>query len=64
MKINFEYETEYGKFEDALWFSPSEPPPSPEEIEAMKLERLNSWLAIVIPPPEPEPEPEPLSPQE
>jgi len=68
MKIDFEYETEYGKFEDALWLPSDEPTPSPEEIEAMKLERLNSWLEIVMNPPESElehlPEPEPLYPQE
>jgi hypothetical protein len=56
MKIDFEYETKYGKFEDALWFPPGEPLPPPEEIETMKLERLNSWLAFITSPPEPEPE--------
>ena len=59
MKIDFEYETEYGLFSDALWFPDGEPLPPPEEIEAMKLERLNNWLAIVTPQPEPEPEPGP-----
>ena len=53
MKIDFEYETQYGKFGDALYFSDSEPMPSDEEIEVMKLERLNNWLAIVMPQPEP-----------
>jgi hypothetical protein len=53
MKIDFEYETQYGKFGDALYFSDAEPLPSDEEIEAMKLERLNNWLAIVTPQPEP-----------
>lgn len=54
MKINFEYETEYGLFSDALWFPPDEPLPSPEEIEVMKLQRLNDWLALVTPQPGPE----------
>jgi hypothetical protein len=53
MKINFEYETEYGLFSDALWFPDDEPLPPPEEIKAMELERLNNWLAIVTPQPEP-----------
>jgi len=50
-KINFQYETIYGKFEDALWFSDIDPMPLPQEIEAMKLQRLNNWLEIVTPKP-------------
>lgn len=53
MHINFQYETQYGLFSDALWFPDGEPLPSPEEIKAMELERLNNWLAIVTPQPEP-----------
>jgi hypothetical protein len=49
MEIVFEFDTEYGKFEDALWFPDDEPLPPPEEIEAMKLERLNNWLELVAP---------------
>lgn len=52
MKIDFEYETQYGKFADALWFPDAEPLPSEAEIEAMKLERLNNWLALVTPQPD------------
>ena len=55
MKINFEYETEYGLFSDALWFPYDEPLPPDSEIEAMKLQRLNNWLAVVTPQPEPVP---------
>ena len=51
MKIDFEFETPYGKFADALWF-PDGVAPSDEEVEAMKQERLNNWLAIVNPPSE------------
>lgn len=47
MKIDFEFQTEYGKFADALHFSDDEPLPSEEEIEAMKQQRLNSWIAAV-----------------
>lgn len=52
MKIDFEFETPYGKFADALWFPDGQPIPSDEEIEAMKQERLNNWLALVSPPAE------------
>lgn len=56
MKIDFEYETQYGKFADALWFPDGEPLPSEAEIEVMKLERLNNWIALVTPQPDPEPD--------
>jgi hypothetical protein len=51
MKINFEYETQYGKFGDALWFPDDQPLPSEADIEAMKLERLNNWIAVITAPP-------------
>lgn len=46
MKIDFEFETPYGKFADALWFSDEELTPSDTEIEILKQQRLNKWLAI------------------
>jgi len=49
MKIDFEFETPFGKFADALWFHDEQSVPSDEEIEAMKQERLNNWLALVNP---------------
>jgi hypothetical protein len=55
MKINFEYETQYGKFGDALWFPDDQPLPSEAEIEAMKQQRLDNWLAILSAPPQTEP---------
>ena len=51
MKIDFEFETQYGKFADALWFPDDQPAPSDEEIEAMKQQRQNNWLAAVTPQP-------------
>ena len=51
MLIPFEYNTEYGLFSDSLWFPDGEPLPSPEEINAMEIERLNNWLAVVTPTP-------------
>lgn len=53
MKIDFGYDTEYGRFEDALWFPDDEPLPSPEEIKAMELERLNHWLEVFTTQPSP-----------
>jgi hypothetical protein len=49
MKIDFEFETAYGKFSDALWFFDDQPIPSDAEIEAMKQQRLDNWLALVTP---------------
>jgi hypothetical protein len=46
MKIDFEFETPYGKFSDALWFDDGQPTPSDIEIEVLKQQRLNDWLAI------------------
>ena len=47
MKIDFEFETAYGKFADALWFSDDEPLPSDTEITALKHQRLGSWIAAI-----------------
>jgi hypothetical protein len=49
MKIDFEFETPYGKFADALWF-PDDQVPSDAEIEAMKQQRLDNWLALITAP--------------
>ena len=56
MRIDFEYETAYGKFADAIWF-PDDEPMTPAEIEAEKQRRLANWLAVVEPPPPPPPPP-------
>ena len=55
MRINFEYETAYGKFADAIWF-PDDEPMTPAEIESEKQRRLANWLAVVEAPPLPPPE--------
>jgi hypothetical protein len=47
MKIDFEYETQYGKYGDALFFPDDQPMPSDDEIEALKQQRLNNWLALL-----------------
>ena len=50
MKIDFEFETQYGKFADALWFPDEQPIPSDAEIEAMKKQRLDNWIAAITAP--------------
>lgn len=55
LKVDFEFETKYGKFADAIWY-PEDAPMSEEEIEAEKQRRLANWIAIVENPPAPEPE--------
>jgi hypothetical protein len=51
MKIDFEFETPYGKFADALWFPDDQPIPSDAEIEVMKQQRLDNWIALITAPP-------------
>ena len=50
MQIVFEFETQYGKFCDALYFE-DDAIPSDVEIEAMKQQRLDNWIAVVTAPP-------------
>ena len=62
LKVDFEFETKYGKFADAIWY-PEDAPMSEEELEAEKQRRLTNWLAIIENPPvlnpeAPAPEPE------
>lgn len=59
IKIDFQFETKFGKFSDALYL-PDDHAFTDAEIDAMKQERLDNWLAIVdAPPVDPEPEPAP-----
>lgn len=46
IKVDFEFETKYGKFADAIWY-PEDAPMSEEELEAEKQRRLINWLAII-----------------
>jgi hypothetical protein len=55
IKIDFEFQTKYGKFRDALHL-PDNHGFSDEQIAAMQQERLDNWLLAVENPPEPEPE--------
>lgn len=56
MKIDFQFDTPHGKFADALHL-PDDHTFTDEEIEAMKVQRRDNWIAVVTAPPvEPEPE--------
>lgn len=50
MKIDFSFDTQYGKFCDALHL-PDDHTFSESEIEAMKQQRLDNWIAVVTAPP-------------
>lgn len=46
--INFSFETQFGKFADALVFQEGEfEKYTPEQITEMQQQRLNNWLAFI-----------------
>ena len=49
VSIEFEFNTPYGAFRDALVL-PDDHGLSDAELDAMKQQRLDNWLAVVIPP--------------
>lgn len=49
MKIDFEFQTAYGKFADALYLA-DDHTYSEAEIEAMKQQRLDNWIAFITAP--------------
>lgn len=49
IKIDFEIETEHGTFRDALHL-PEDHSFIDAEIEAMKQERVNNWIAFITAP--------------
>jgi hypothetical protein len=55
IKIDFEFETKYGKFRDALHLA-EDHGLTDDQIVDMKQERLDNWLLAVENPPAPEPE--------
>ena len=57
MKIDFEFDTAHGKFRDALHL-PDNHGLNDAEIEAMKVQRRDNWIAVVTAPSVEEPEPE------
>lgn len=46
MKIDFSFETQYGNFSDAIHL-PDDHTLTDAEIETMKQQRLDNWIAIV-----------------
>ena len=50
MKIDFEFQTQYGVFRDALHL-PDDHAFTDDEIQAMKQQRLDNWVALVSTPP-------------
>lgn len=57
IKIDFEFDTQYGVFRDALYLA-NDHSFSDSQIEVMKQERLTNWLSIVTSPPVEEASPE------
>lgn len=55
MKIDFEFQTEHGLFRDALHL-PEDHNLSEEQLQAMKEQRRDAWIAVVSAPPVEEPE--------
>jgi len=49
MKIDFSFDTQYGKFADALVL-PDDHTLTDAEIEAMKQQRLDNWIAVLTTP--------------
>lgn len=54
MKIDFEFDTPHGVFRDALHL-PDDHTFTEAEIQAMKEQRRDNWIAVVTAPPAPEP---------
>lgn len=50
MKIDFEFDTPHGLFRDALHL-PDDHTFTDDEIQAMKQQRVDNWIAVVTAPP-------------
>jgi hypothetical protein len=57
LKIDFEFDSQYGVFRDALHL-PENHGMTDAEIQAMKQQRFDNWIAIVTAPPVEEAPPE------
>ena len=51
IKIDFEFDTPHGVFRDALHL-PDDHGMTDEQVDAMKQQRVDNWIAIVTAPPE------------
>lgn len=54
IKIDFEFETKYGVYRDAIHL-PEDHGLTDDEISAMKQQRVDNWIALIEAPLEPEP---------
>jgi len=50
MKIDFEFQTPHGLFRDALHL-PDDHTFTDEEIQSLKQQRVDNWIAVVTAPP-------------
>jgi hypothetical protein len=50
IKIDFEFDSPYGVFRDALHL-PEDHTFTDDEIQAMKQQRLDNWIAVITAPP-------------
>lgn len=50
IKIDFEFDTQFGVFRDALHL-PDDHGMTDDQIQAMKQQRVDNWIAIVTAPP-------------
>ena len=50
IKIDFEFDTPHGMFRDALHL-PADHTFTDDEIQAMKQQRVDNWIAVVTAPP-------------
>jgi hypothetical protein len=50
MKIDFEFDTPHGVFRDALHLA-DDHTFTEEEVQAMKQQRVDNWIAVVTAPP-------------
>jgi len=51
IKIDFEFQTQYGVYRDALYLDDNHSF-TEQEIEAMKQERVDNWIAFITAPSE------------
>jgi hypothetical protein len=54
IKLDFEFQTQYGVYRDALYLDDNHSF-TEQEIEAMKQQRVDNWLDVIENPPAPDP---------
>jgi len=50
IKIEFEFETQYGTYRDALYLEENHTF-TEQEVDAMKQQRVDNWIAVIENPP-------------